>query len=246
MIRLDILSALALSIGAIAPGAHAQQAAASPGTGAQDILAGVQVVVAADGSVASVVPDAALPEPIRAGLVKRVSRWHYKAPMWQGQPVSISMRQGLRLQAVPTTSGGYALRVVGEAYVPDPDPKYVLQWPDYPTSLRRKKIEGALTYAIHVGADGRATDVRRRYPEGSLDAAGQALDESARAAIALSSWHPFLANGTPVECDLLYPVVFMMKDGAPPPAESHSESLATGLQLCPKAALETKIEGTLL
>jgi hypothetical protein len=205
----------------------------------------MQVVVAADGSVASVVPDATLPAPIRAGLVKRVSQWHYKAPMWQGKPVSISMRQGLRLQAVPTTSGGYALRVMGETYVPDPDPRYVMQPPDYPAWLRRKNLSASLAYAIRIGADGRPVDVRRRYPDGPQDAAGAAFDESSRAAIALWLWHPHTVNGTPVACDILVPMDFVM-GGDEPPAAPDRKSLEAGLQLCPGAKLETKIEGTLL
>ncbi len=245
MIRLDILCVLALSIGAMAPGAQAQQAAAGPATGAQDILAGMQVVVAADGSVASVVPDATLPEPIRAGLVKRVSQWHYKVPVWQGKPASISMRQGLRLQAVPTTSGGYALRVMGEAYVRDPDPRYVLQPPDYPTWLRRKNLSASLAYAIRIGADGRPVDVRRRYPDGPQDAAGTAFDEASRAAIALWLWHPYLVDGAPVACDILLPMDFVIAGDEPPPAPD-LKSLEAGLQLCPGTKLETKIEGVLL
>jgi len=245
MIRLDILCVLALSIGAMAPGAQAQQAAAGPGTDAQDILAGMQVVVAADGSVASVVPDATLPEPIRAGLVKRVSQWHYKIPMWQGRPVSTSTRLGLRLQAVPTTSGGYALRVMDTTYVPDPDPRYGLQPPDYPTWLRRRHIGGSLAYAIRIGIDGRPADARRRYPDGPLDAAGAAFDEVARAAIALWLWHPFLVNGAPVACDVLIPMTFTV-EGDVPPVEPDRKSLEAGLERCPATELETKIEGVLL
>jgi hypothetical protein len=244
MIRFDILYALALSIGAMAPSAYAQQAAASPGS-AQDILAGVQVAVAADGSVASVEPDAALPEPIRAGLAKRVSQWHYKVPVWQGQAVSTSKRQGLRLQAVPTTSGGYALRVLGETWVPDSDPRYVLQPPDYPTWLRRKDIGGWLAYAIRVGTDGRPADARRRYPDGPLDAVGTAFDEVARAAIALWLWHPFLVNGVPVACDVFVPMTFTVAGDAPP-VEPDRKPLEAGLERCPETELETKIEGTLL
>lgn len=237
--------ALALAIGAAAPGAHAQQVAGTQGAGAQDIRAGMQVTVAADGSVVGVVPDAALPEPIRAGLVKRVSQWHYEVPMWQGRPASISMRQGLRLQAVPTTSGGYALRVMGEAYAPDPDPRYVMQPPDYPAWLRRKNISASLAYAIRIGTDGRPVDVRRRYPDGPQDAAGTAFDESARAAIALWLWHPHMVDGTPVACDILLPMDFVV-DGDEPPAAPDRKSLEAGLQLCPKPALETRIEGALL
>jgi len=240
-----IALALALSMGAMASGVHAQQAASSPGTGAQDIRAGMQVVVAADGSVASVMPDAALPEPIRVGLVKRVSQWHYKVPMWQGQPVSTSTRLGLHLQTVPTTSGGYALRVLGEDYVPDPDPRYVFKPPAYPSSLNRKGVGAALAYAIHVGTDGRPTDVRRVYPEGTLDPANTAFDESAQAAIATWLWHPFLANGAPVECDVLLPLSFTVKDGTPP-VQPDRKSLQGGLRLCPDTGLETKIAGTLL
>lgn len=236
--------ALVLSIGAVAFAAHGRQAAGSnPIAAAQDILAGMRVVVAADGSVTSVVPDAALPEPIRTGLVKRVSQWHYTVPRWQEQAVATSMREGLRLQLVPTTGGGYALRIVGTAYVPDPE--YDFRPPVYPAWLLRKGVGATLIYAVRIGIDGRATDVRLRHPEGALDRAAKAFDESARAAIVSWSWPSQLANGAPVACDVLYPVVFGIR-GRELSARPDRELLESGLQLCPKAELQTLIDGTLL
>lgn len=254
MTRFGIFCFMALATGAASFGAHAQPAAGSPGagtgtgtgTGTQDILAGMQVVVAADGSVAEVVPDAALPEPIRAGLVKRVAQWRYQVPMWQGQPVSTARRQGLRLQAVPTTRGGYALRVMGEAFVPDPDRRYRFDPPVYPHWLQRKGVAAVLVYAIHFGLDGKVVDAALLYPPAPLDRASKAYDAASRAAIATWAWRPFRVDGTAVECDTAVPVTFML-DGDTPPVAPDLKPYEAGMQqLCPLPRLETKIEGTLL
>lgn len=234
--------ALALSFGAAA-GVRAPAAAAGQ---AQEFPAGMQVEIAADGSVASVTPDAALPEAVRASLVKRVSQWRFAVPKWQGQPVRLSKRMGLRLQAVATTSGGYALRVLGQTHAPDPDPRYTFSWPAYPRWVQRKGVGAVLVYAIHFGLDGKVTEARRLYPAGPLDPEGQAFDESSRAALATWSWRPPLVNGTAVACDAAIPMTFIV-DGGKPPVDPHLKSYQAGMQqLCPSLDLLTKIEGTLL
>ena len=236
-------AALALLV-AMAPLVAIGQDAAAPATTVSEIKAGMTVVVAADGSVASVVPDAGLSEPIRAGLIKRVSQWRYKVPMWEGRAVSLEIRQGVRLQFVATTSGGYAVRVVGPAYVKDPDPRFALVPPRYPKRENIRGVTGTFAYAMRVGVDGHLSQIRRIYPEGGLDRYAKALDAAALASIEGEMRRPILVDGVPVSCEVTFPFTFLV-DGAKP-EKLDLKPLEVGMQKCPVTELETRIEGTLL
>lgn len=229
---------------AMVPAVAIGQNAAAPAAAINEINAGMSVVVAADGSVARVVPDTDLPAPIRAGLIKRVSDWRYKVPMWQGRAVSLEIRQGVRLQFVPTTSGGYAVSVMGTAYVKDPDPRFALVPPLYPRRENIRGVTGTFVYAMRIGVDGHLSEIRRIHPEGGLDRYAKALDAAALASIQGAMRRPILVDGLAVSCELTYPITFMV-DGAKP-EKRDVQPLEAGMRKCPGTELETRIEGTLL
>lgn len=220
-----------------------QVAAGAPAL--EGIGASMDVVVAADGSVASVTPDAALSAPIRAGLIRRVSQWRYSVPMWQGRAVSLGIRLGIRLQPVPTTSGGFALRIIGEKYVPDPDPQYRMKPPRYPRHENRFGRGGVLVYTLRVDTAGGVSDVRLVYPDGPLDSSGKAFDLASREAFAAARFRPVLVDGTPVACTRSIPITFTAA-GNEPPAAPDLDPLKDDPQKCPQTTLQTRIEGVLL
>lgn len=237
-----------VSMIAICDHAHADEPKpqAVPAARVRELLAAMDVVVAPDGAISSVVPDAALPEPIRQLLVKRVSQWRYEAPMWLGKPAQLSTRLILVLQPVPTTSGGYALQVLRLGGEWDADSEFAPRPPHYPLTAKMKGIGGVFVYTIRVEADGSPANIQRRYPQDVKNKIIRALDDSAQASIQDWRWPPFLVNGAPVACDVIMPITYI-PSGAPPPTSidwKHDEVLMT--QKCPQPALATRIENLIL
>ncbi len=206
--------------------------------GAQELLAVVNIEVAADGSVTSVAPDPALPEGLRAGLQKRIARWRYEPAQWEGRPVSLRFTSALRLQPVTTTSGGYAIRVLGVST--QAPPGVHMEPPVFPRSAMRAAVNAVLVYRVHVAEDGRVSLVGREYPR-AVGGHLKSLDEVSKEAIAGFSRPPYVVDGKPVACDLLQVFTFYStgKPNAPEPEAPFENQ-------CPAVKLETKIEGTML
>ena len=221
--------AFALAIGA---------AAAADGSPPQFDV-GMRVQVAADGSVVSVTPEAGLPSSLRDGLAKQVSQWHYSPATWQGRPVSVESWLSLHVQAVPTSSGGFAVRIVGEGRTGEPGT--AMQPPEFPHAARRAGVNATLVYRVHVAADGSMTPVARLFPEVARGHV-KALDESSRQAILEFRRGPILADGVAVACEMNYPMTFSVGGGEPPAAPP----LPQPENACPIARLETEYEGLML
>ena len=87
-------------------------AGAAPAFAQDPLVADMRIHVGPDGSVLEVVPDEAVPVSLHGMLRDRVSKWTFSIPTWHGRPVSTWTPYTLWLQPVPTTTGGFALRVV--------------------------------------------------------------------------------------------------------------------------------------
>ena len=229
---------LVLGIGPASAGGDEEAAAA--GT----IVADMKVHVASDGHVLEVIPDASVPAELHSLLRKRVSTWQFSVPMWKGQPVSMWTGYTLWMQPVPTTTGGFALRITpgGTRMMDDDSPRKA---PVYPEQLMRRGIGGQFVYEILLAADGTLRNVERRWPPGELDRDHRRLDESSRKAIAGSEWTPVVVDGAPVTCRLFYPIVFTPHGEKPGKVELDQAKAAT-TDLCPTSHLETPVLGSLL
>jgi hypothetical protein len=237
------VKALALAVVFTMPlaAAAAGQEVATPA----EIVAAMDVVVAPDGAVASVVPDPGLPELLRDMLRKRVSQWRYRVPMWHGAPASLLIHTRLILQPVPTTTGDFALRIAPTRSLA-PGPGFDLKLPAYPRSALVAKVGAQFVYLVHLQPDGSMAQATRLVPEGLLDQHGRELDAAGLDAVRASRQPPLLANGAAIGCDLLYPMTF-----TPPQGDAHSPPDLAALKsdmpdLCPNTELETKVEGTML
>lgn len=200
---------------------------------------GMRVSVGADGNVAGVVPEAGLPAALDDGLVKRVSQWHYTPATWQGKAVAVDTWLSLRLQAVPATSGGFAVRILGRGQKGQPGT--VMTPPVFPIAALRAGVNALLVYRVHVDADGNITPVERLFPKVARGHY-KALDENSRKAIGEFRRDPIRADGVVVACDMNYPITFTVA-GAEPPA---TPELPQPGNACPIAHLETDFEGTML
>lgn len=74
--------------------------------------------------------------------------------------------------------------------------------PEYTPEARRHRIEGTITLALTVGADGRAHDVTVLTP------LGHGLDEKAVETVQSWRWEPALDNGKPIASKIDVEVTF--------------------------------------
>lgn len=92
--------------------AGATQADASGGSGSLQLRFNFEATVQADGSVADVQPDPALPASIQARVKQAAATWRYAPIRWQGQAIQVRIVQQVKVEATPRPEGGTALRIV--------------------------------------------------------------------------------------------------------------------------------------
>lgn len=212
-----------------------------------EMRAGFDVEIAADGRVTAVRPDDKVPAPIRDLLIRRVAEWRYEPAQWQGKAVASVDHSILRLGAVPTTQGGYALRVLGTAGEAREDSAYGMVPPKYPADLMRRGITGAFYYAVGRDREGRATGIRLLAPEAeTLDSAAKRLDQAAQEALRESRARPAMADGEPVECSGVSVMLFSIDNKPITPAPTNDGFKSRLADPCPIPELQTKIEGLVL
>ena len=222
-------------------------AAAQSVTQATEVIAGTNITIEKDGTVGNVVPDTALPEPIRQLLVKRVSQWRYEVPMWEGNPASVAHHLIVRLMAVPTTGGGFALRVSGLGNEWNAGSEFGPRPVMYPEAAMRQGIGGTFSYVVRIGQDGNVDRVRRLLPETVSDRVRKSLDEASRTALLTSRFRPFVVNGLAVACEISLPMSFIPPGKRDAPKEELPALASAALESpCPKPVLITQIENTLL
>jgi hypothetical protein len=219
-----------------------------PGTAeAQDspteVRAGFELTIAPDGSVERVVPQPALPDVLAKAMVRTISAWQFEPPMWAGKAVRFTHPHVLRLQLVPTTSGGVALRMMGLSGLVDGEYGVHLVPPSYPRAQNIKRIGGRVAYVLRIGTDGALREVRRYWPEDPLDKDQRAFADASQAGLAQFRAVPYLVDGAPVECEYRFVDAFI-----PPGGESDTSPLPPPplREACPESKLVTPIEGKLL
>lgn len=211
-----------------------------------------KATVQADGSVTNIEPDAALPEPIKAMIRKRVATWRYKPAQWQGKTAaSIPIEQTIKAVAVPTTQGGVALRieeVTGKTLSGEASKKrFAMQpLPPFPPDLQKRGASAQLVYAILYDEAGKPQQVDLMYPA-ELDRNIRGFDEASRKTIA--KWvAPKTFDGMPISCRERRPIGFNTGDESLPlrvPPEVAS-SFDKYTDMCPLTTLETPAAGTFL
>lgn len=225
--------------------AQTSSAAAAQGT---QLSAGMEVTIAGDGSVTRVVPDAKLPEPLRQLLIKRVMQWRYSPIVWHGVAAETTTHLVLRLLAVPTTAGGFVLRVLGMGNEADIGSGYGPTPPKYPFEAQRNNIHGNFAYSIRTLEDGSVTDAVRLFPEEVADKYMKAMDESSQEAIRTFRLRPVVVNGAAVACDRPFYMEFRTEGSVKEPLKpiDMKPYWSSMKAPCPRTDLQTKIEGTML
>lgn len=209
-------------------------------------------VVQADGTVTDIQPDVSLPEGIQTMIRARVATWRYTRAQWKGRSHASPIAQSIKAEAVPTTQGGFALRIeevtgqipqgtkLKELFDSRPPP-------EYPLEPRKRGVSAILVYAVLYDEAGKPLQVDLVYPAG-LDRDIKIFDDSARKAI--SKWeetHEFA--GSPISCRANVPITFQVSnaDSFPAPLRAPPE-VATMFDkysdMCPKSTLETPVKGT--
>lgn len=156
---------------------------------------------AADGSVSKVAAVGEFPDAVKQVIEKRVATWRFAPAVWQGKPVGSRFNRFLRLQLVPTTTGGFAMRSQGYAYN-----YFAKEYPMPPTQFQWNAFRSHVVFAYRVAvtAQGQITDVAPLLPE--KHESQQSKQYSRNVAEWLPNWRvrPFETDGVPVACQRIY------------------------------------------
>lgn len=243
----DTIRRLAAVVGMAAALAAAAQ---TPPAHRTEMLAGAQVSIGADGKVTAVEPDARLPEGIRTLMRNRVMQWQYAPTVWLGKSVATQTYLVLRLEAVPTTAGGFVLRVLGLGSEQELETGYSIDPPTYPREAQKARKGGTFYYVADVDAQGHPVQARLVEPaDASLDKYGRMMAEAGMSAAKGAKLRPFIADGVAVDCEWLFPLTFSVGEPTRQTPEEKERIGAIRARLargCPFAALQTKIENSLL
>ena len=206
----------------------------------------------ADGRLANVEPDAALPPAMQAMLRKQVARWRYVPGSWQGKPVLSRFAQRLVVEALPVASGGYALRIKEVTGIPlVMDAKGLAKGvrmspPPYPHEAQRQGIEATLIYAMRRDPQGAPIEVElvdAQVPKWWL----KQFDAAGRQAIRQWRLQPTEVEGQAIDCRWLTPMTFHVGGDEPSPMPDVQPFRSRYPDACPAPPmLETKVAGVLL
>ncbi len=219
-----------------------------------------KAIVNVDGTLGDIQPDASLPAAIQVMMRKRIATWHYKPSHWQGKSLTGTIAQTIKAIAVPTTQGGFALRieeVTEQSRSGESLKKFFASHPppEIPTDVNQRGVRAILVYAVLFDEAGKAVQVDLVYPT-EPDRDARLLDKSARNAIAKwATLNEF--DGVPISCRAKVPIAFEVSSmssapfrvpaSAPlrePPEVSASFDKYT--DMCPVTKIETVVKDTFL
>ena len=206
--------------------------------------------VQADGTLADVQPDAALPEAFKSMIRRGVAKWRYTPAQWQGKSAAAPVSQVITVE-VTTVANGFAFRIVAvgagaqSAGAAQLNESVAQAPPMFPPELMRRGVNAILVYSVHYDEAGKPQRVERVHP-GTVDADHKQLDAATREAMAnWSVTHTF--DGAPITCRTKVPVTFQTGDAEPMPVPAEIEALfARYTDMCPAPVLQTPVAGTFL
>ena len=205
-----------------------------------------------DGAPTNIEPDASLAPALQAMVQKQVAGWRYRMGKWKGESIPATVSQRIVAEAVPVTSGGFALRIKEVTYptvIMDRDEmvrKSGRVPPVYPKELQRKAVGGVLVYVLRIDASGKPLDVELVHPQ-KLDRVYKLLDAASRASLAQSTFAPTKVAGEPVECRPMIPITFNIVGDPFPAMPDTSAYRARHDDVCPEGpVLLTRVAGNLL
>lgn len=201
------------------------------------------VEIGPQGNVLQVEPDAALPDVVRTLLASRIAEWHFEAPRFEGRPVRARQMFHVRLQPAQTTAGGYGLRVLSAA--PSPVlPTFTM--PSMRFDGRPPSGTIALGYVVSIDAEGKIVDLESAWHVARRRGL-RTLDSTVRQVLRQAPVFVRTADGAPIACRAVFPIHFSFDGTA---AEDRLADVrrveGTLPDLCPNAALLTKVAGTAL
>lgn len=227
--------------------------AAQPQASAKAQLARLSftATVQADGTLADVTPDAALPEPFRAMIRRGVATWRYTPARWQGRAAASPIAQAITVEVVPMEAQGFAFRILGvDAHGTSAAEGQLRESaanapPQFPAELMRRGVNAILVYSVHYDEAGKPQRVELVHPT-RVDADHKRLDAATRAAIA--NWTARYAfDGAPITCRTKVPVTFQTGDADAKPVPAEVDALFERyIDMCPVARLQTQVVGTFL
>ena len=207
--------------------------------------------VQADGTLADIRPDVALPEAFQAMIRRGVATWRYTPAQWQGKAAAAPVSQAITVEVTPVSGEGFAFRIVGVGAHPASAGAGQLRAsaakapPRFPPELMRRGVNAILVYSVLYDEAGKPQQVDLVHPA-VVDADHRRLDAATREAMAAwTAIHTFA--GAPIACRSKVPVTFQTGDADPLAVPAHVEAVfARYTDMCPVPVLETPVAGTFL
>lgn len=205
--------------------------------------------VQADGTLADIQPDPALPAVFQTMVKRGVAAWRYAPATWQGRTAAAPIAQVITVEVEPRAEG-YAFRILGVGEdLRSGEAKLRASAanapPTFPVELMRRGVNAILVYSVQYDAAGKPGQIDLVHPT-TPDADHRRLDAATRAA--MTEWtasHSF--DGAPVACRTKVPVTFQTGDAEPLPVPPQVDAqFARYPDMCPAAVLQTKVAGSFL
>lgn len=203
---------------------------------------------------------------IAQALLKKAHNWRFEPFTWQGKSATTTFNRFIEVELVPTTSGGFAMRVKGinrNAFAflgQDSIPQ------EAGITYRWKNGQYLMLFRVKTDVEGRPVKVARAVPDNRFPKGVDALVEAKEKM--LKEWRqpPAMVDGNAVACSRLY-VMQILPDKRglrikqdqqgwysdvdlakllPAEAEIARAAMAATADACPPPRLVTTIEGLLL
>lgn len=211
-------------------------------------------------------PTDATNATIQQALLKKARDWRFEPFAWQGKPAATTFTRFVDVEIVPTTSGGFALRVkginknkfayLGEASIPKEEG----------ITYEGKHGQYMMLFRVHTDAEGWPIKVERAAPDNRFPKGMDAL--VARKEAMLQGWRqaPAIVEGAPVACSRIYvmqvrpdKIGLRIRDDEqgwyndidmsrllPKEVEQARTAMTATPDACPPPRIVTVLEGTLL
>lgn len=239
-----LLAALALSLGACIPVAHAED-------GVIQLYLRAHITIAPDGSLRDLEwgRERTIPAAVGTKLEERIRSWTFEPGKLDGVPAETDTTLRLRLTAMPVGDGGqaYQIRFDNAETGPSMDP---LRPPNYPVDAIRGGAEGQLLAELQVAADGTRQVSLTQYA--GRDRYRKAFARAAEDVLDTVDVQPERVGGIEVAARFAIPMSFCLNAGCDdvfsPPADEGSSlpTTAPGLPV-PQgsvARIVTEVAGT--
>lgn len=201
-----------------------------------DMSTSGEIVIAADGSVASHELDPGLAPVVKDLVDRNVRTWRFEPILVDGQPRPARTRMQLALRALPNEEGNYTLRLENVWFgVTKPNPRN--RPPAYPRSAISARVGARLMVVAKLDARGNVVDVhpyqtsldRQTRGDGMARRLRGMFERAGLAAVKGWKFTPGeMINGEAIGGSVMVPIWFQITENGRKPSESEWRAYVPG------------------